>query len=185
MLDELFFKPNSIAEWEFLGWSHSCCVTDLPQSTSLSNPEDHYSGSSSLLFRQLHFWTALPWEGWWRRITFTITAVLWFIEPGGILAFLTWYDSSARWTSFLPSILLSVLVLSKFISSFIFPSGYVYYWLFVAMWSQILVQVLIGWFASSILIFVVFMPIWTSWLWLDPIMMVWFVLSLKYDRRLL
>ena len=40
-------------------------------------------------------------------------------------------------------------------------------------------QVLIGWFGSSILIFVVFVPIWTSWLWLYPIMMFWFVLTPK------
>ena len=40
-------------------------------------------------------------------------------------------------------------------------------------------------FGSSILIFMVFMPISTSWLGLDLIMMFWFVLSLKLvsDRR--
>ena len=32
---------------------------------------------------------------------------------------------------------------------------------------------------SSILIFVVFIPIWTSWLWLDRIMILRFVPSLK------
>ena len=52
-------------------------------------------------------------------------------------------------------------------------------WLFVAISRQIQVQVVIGEFGSSILIFVIFMPIWTSWLWLDPIIMFWFVLSLK------
>ena len=41
------------------------------------------------------------------------------------------------------------------------------------------VQVLTSVFRSSIPTFVVFMPIWESWLWLDLIMMFWFVLSLK------
>ena len=41
----------------------------------------------------------------------------------------------------------------------------------MAISSQTQDQVLIGGFGSSILIFVVFMPIWTSWLWLDRIMM--------------
>ena len=49
--------------------------------------------------------------------------------------------------------------------------------------SKIPVQVLIGGFGSSIPTFVVFMPIWTSWLGLDRIMMCWFVLSLKSDPR--
>ena len=35
-------------------------------------------------------------------------------------------------------------------------------------------------FGSSIPIFVVFIPIWTSWLWFDLIMIFYFVLSLKY-----
>ena len=51
--------------------------------------------------------------------------------------------------------------------------------MFVALSNQIPVQVLRG-FGSSIPIFVVFMPIWTSWQWLDRSMMFWFVLSLKY-----
>ena len=39
---------------------------------------------------------------------------------------------------------------------------------------------------SSIPTFVVFMPIWTSWPWLDRMMMFWFVLSIKVsDRRYL
>ena len=65
-------------------------------------------------------------------------------------------------------------------SFFLFPIGCVCCSLFVAVSSQIYIgQVLIGGFGSSILIFVVFMPIWTSWLWLDRIMMFWFLLSLK------
>ena len=45
---------------------------------------------------------------------------------------------------------------------------------------QIQVNVLIGGYGSSILIFVVFMIIWTSWLYLvDRIMMFWFAQSLK------
>ena len=73
----------------------------------------------------------------------------------------------------------------KLISFFIFLIYCVCCWLFVAILSQIQVQVLIGGFRSAILIFVVFMPIWTSWLGLDRIMMFRFVLSLKYrsDRR--
>ena len=51
--------------------------------------------------------------------------------------------------------------------------------LFVAMSSQILVQVLTRGFWFSILTFVFFMSIWMSWLWLDRIMMFWFVLNLK------
>ena len=51
--------------------------------------------------------------------------------------------------------------------------------LFVELLSQIQAQILIGGFGYSILIFVVFMPIWTSWLWLDRIMRFWFVASLK------
>ena len=47
---------------------------------------------------------------------------------------------------------------------------------FVAISSQIQGLVLIGGFESSILTFMVFMP---SWLWLNRIMMFWFVLSLK------
>ena len=47
------------------------------------------------------------------------------------------------------------------------------------MSSQIRVQVLTSGFGSSIPTFVSFMLIWTSWLWLDHIMMFWFVLSLK------
>ena len=58
------------------------CVTDLPQSTSLSKPGGHNSGSSSLLFRQL----AGPWEGGWWLIPFTITAALGLGDPGGYLA---------------------------------------------------------------------------------------------------
>ena len=52
----------------------------------------------------------------------------------------------------------------------------------VAMSSQIRVQVLTTGFVSSIPTFVVFIPIWTSRLWLDQIMFS-FVLSLKSDRR--
>ena len=52
--------------------------------------------------------------------------------------------------------------------------------LLVAMSSQILVKVLTRGYWSSIPTFVAFMPIWTSWLWLDRILMFWFVLSLKF-----
>ena len=56
--------------------------------------------------------------------------------------------------------------------------------MFVAISSQIQVQVLIGWFGSSILIFVVFMPIWTSWLGLDRIINVFVcAVSKVSDRR--
>ena len=50
---------------------------------------------------------------------------------------------------------------------------------FVATSSQILVQVLTRGLGFSIPTFVVFMPIWMSWLWLDRIMIFWIVLSLK------
>ena len=49
----------------------------------------------------------------------------------------------------------------------------------MAMSSQIRVQVLTTGFEFSIPTLVVFMPIWMSWLWLDLIMMFWFVFSLK------
>ena len=68
---------------------------------------------------------------------------------------------------------------SRGILLFIFPIGCVCCWLLVSMSSQILVQVLTRGFGFSIPTFVVFMPIWMSWLWLDRIMMFWFVLSLK------
>ena len=44
---------------------------------------------------------------------------------------------------------------------------------------SILVQVLTRGLGFSIPTFVVFMPIWKSRMWLDRIMMFWFVLSLK------
>ena len=62
---------------------------------------------------------------------------------------------------------------------FIFHIGCVCCWLFVVISSQIQVQDLIGGLGSSILIFVDFMPIWTSWLWLNRIMVFWFLRSLK------
>ena len=83
--DELFFRANGTAWVRILGWSHSC-VTDLPQSTSLSNHEGHNSGSSSLLFRQLQCRTAGPWEGWWWWVRFNITAALGLGKPGSYLA---------------------------------------------------------------------------------------------------
>ena len=43
----------------------------------------------------------------------------------------------------------------------------------------ILVRVLTGGFRSTMPIFSVVMPIWTSWQWLDRIIMFWLVLSLK------
>ena len=52
------------------------------------------------------------------------------------------------------------------------------------MSSQVLVQVLTRLFWFSFPRFVVFVQIFMSWLWLDRIMMFWFVLSLKYRRNL-
>ena len=49
----------------------------------------------------------------------------------------------------------------------------------MAISSQIRVPVLILGLGSSIIIFMVFMSIWTSRLWLDRIMMFWFVMSPK------
>ena len=51
------------------------------------------------------------------------------------------------------------------------------------MSSQIRVQVLTSGFEASIPIFVVFIPIWTSWLWLDRFATFWFMLSNVSDRR--
>ena len=85
--------------------------------------------------------------------------------------------------SFLQFILIILWIFSKLIYSFIFPIGCVCCWSFVTILSKIQVQVLLGGFGSSIPIFVVSMPIWTSWLWLDRIMF-WFLLSLGVsDRR--
>ena len=61
---------------------------------------------------------------------------------------------------------------------FTLPIGCFCCCLFVAISSQILIRVLTGRFGSSVPIFVVFTPIWTSFLWLDLIMIFWSVLSL-------
>ena len=66
-----------------------------------------------------------------------------------------------------------------------FPIGCLCCWLLVALSSQILVQVLTRSFSSKPWrpAFMLCMPIWTSLLWLDRIMMFWFLRSLKSDRR--
>ena len=88
----------------------------------------------------------------------------------------TWGLFSLVCEPFLLYILIFVWVLSKCISSFIFPIGRVCCWLFVAMSSQILVWVLTWGFGFSIQTCVFFMRIWMSWQWLDRIMIFWFVL---------
>ena len=75
-----------------------------------------------------------------------------------------------------PDVYLSITNLTVILLFFLLVAFYC--WLFVAISSQIQVQVLIEGFGSSIQIFVIFMPI-CSWLWLDRIMMFGFVLSLK------
>ena len=92
---------------------------------------------------------------------------------------ITWYWSSAGWTSFLMSNHMFLWIFSKMYLFF-----YLSYWLHlllivVVISSKVQFLVLIGGFGSFILIFVVFMPIWTSWLLLDRVMVFWFVLGLK------
>ena len=125
--DALFLSQRH--SWgRMFGWSHGC-VTDLPQSTSLPNPEGHNSGSFSLLFRQLHCcsgdhgriledWSLTPLPPPWPSRAW-----------GGYF-----------WTSFLPSALLFSWIFTKLISSVLFPIGCACCWLAIS--SQIQVQVL-------------------------------------------
>ena len=168
-----FFSSQGTPEWGC--WAEAMVMWQTVRRPPLSLIlRVKYSGSSSLLSRKLQCWKTGPWEGWW-----------WWIfrhyrRPGprwiwGLFS-LTLPFTLLGWPLFYHLFLVFV-DFSKI--NFFF---YLSYWLrlaFLSISSQIQVQVLTGWFGSSILIFVVLMPIWTSRLWQDRILMFWILLSLK------
>ena len=159
--DEIFFKDNGTPKWWF--WAEAVVVWptfhSMPLSRTLSD--------TTLIFSSVLSTPVLDsgaMGGWVMTDAFHHYHCPGPNQSWGRLFSLTWYGSSARWTSFLLSILIFVSVLSTFISSIIFPIGCVCYWLFVAQSSQIRVQVLTIGLRSYIPTFRVFMPIWMSWL---------------------